>query len=259
MAGHLVLAVRDAGTRQRHSERTAETMPAVNGLTVLGADACPAGWVGIALSHGNVRAIVRPGIAALVSAATARGPLAAIGIDIPIGLADASVRQADILARKAAGPRWVSVFVTPVRPALEVADYPRAGELNRRLAGTGISRQAFGLRAKILDVDRWLPGAPCPVAEVHPELSFALMAGDQPLADSKTTWAGAVRRRELLAAHGIELTGDLGLSGLRVGVDDVLDAAAVAWTARRVAAGQARRLPETPERFSDGTDCAIWT
>ena len=237
----------------------AVTGPAVTGRAVLGADACPAGWVGIVLSNDSVHAIVRPDIAALVSAAMAEGMLAAIGIDIPIGLADASMRQADIQARKAAGPRWASVFATPVRRALMEPDYRRASGLNRRLTGNGISRQAFGLRAKILDVDRWLPGAPCPVAEVHPELSFALMSGDQPLADSKTTWAGAARRRELLAAHGIELAGDLGLSGLRTGVDDVLDAAAVAWTARRIAAGQARRLPETPERFSDGIDCAIWT
>ena len=84
------------------------------------------------------------------------------------------------------------------------------------------------------------------------------MAG-APLHDSKSTWAGAVRRRQLLAARGIDLDGDLGLAGLRVGVDDVLDAAAVAWTARRIADGCARRLPAEPERFSDGVDCAIWT
>ena len=66
-------------------------------------------------------------------------------------------------------------------------------------------------------------------------------------------------RRRLLAAQGIELTGDLGLSGLQAGVDDVLDAAAVAWTARRLAGGKARRLPAEPERFSDQIDCAIWT
>jgi predicted RNase H-like nuclease len=94
--------------------------------------------------------------------------------------------------------------------------------------------------------------------EAHPELSFAAMAG-APLRDSKSTWAGAVRRRQLLMAQGIDLDGDLGLSGLRVGVDDVLDAAAVAWTARRVADGGARRLPAETERFSDGVDCAIWT
>jgi predicted RNase H-like nuclease len=67
-----------------------------------------------------------------------------------------------------------------------------------------------------------------------------------------------VRRRQLLAAEGIALADDLGLAGQQVGVDDVLDAAAVAWTARRVADGSARRLPAEPEHFSDQVDCAIW-
>lgn len=233
-------------------------MNAVTGTRVLGADACKAGWVGIALSDDGVRAYVHTDIAHLVAVAAADGALAAVGIDIPIGLADSGLRQADVLARKAAGPRWASVFVTPVRSALTVPDHQQASELNKQLAGSGISRQAFNLREKILQVDRWLPKAPCPVVEVHPELSFAEMAG-APLADSKSTWAGAVTRRQLLATHGIELPGDLGLAGHQVGVDDVLDAAAVAWTARRFAAGAARCLPSEPERFSDQIDCAIWT
>jgi predicted RNase H-like nuclease len=224
---------------------------------VLGADACKAGWVGIALSDGGVRAYVHAEIAGLVTLAAADGPLAAIGIDIPIGLADAGLRQADVLARKAAGPRWASVFVTPVRRALTVPDHQQASELNRQLTGSGISRQAFNLRDKILQVDRWLPTAPCPVVEVHPELCFGEMAG-VPLADSKSTWAGAVARRQLLAAEGIGLPDELGLAGQQVGVDDVLDAAAVAWTARRFAASAARCLPPEPQRFSDQIDCAIW-
>ena len=109
-----------------------------------------------------------------------------------------------------------------------------------------------------MQVDSWLTHAPCPVVEVHPELCFAELAGT-PLADAKSTWAGAARRRQLLAAAGIVLDGDLGLVGRQVGVDDVLDAAAVAWTATRVASGCARRLPADPERFSDLVDCAIWT
>ncbi|HTZ91072.1 MAG TPA: DUF429 domain-containing protein [Streptosporangiaceae bacterium] len=225
---------------------------------VLGADACRAGWVGIALSADGVAAFVHPEISGLVEFAAAAGPLAAIGIDIPIGLADAGLRQADVLARKAAGRRWASVFMTPVRAAIEMADYRQACDVNRRLAGCGISKQAFNLRDKILQVDRWLQQAPCPVAEVHPELCFGELAG-APLADAKSTWPGAVTRRELLAAAGIVLEGDLGLAGQQVGVDDVLDAAAVAWTARRVADGNARRLPAEPERFSDDIDCAIWT
>ena len=227
-------------------------------VRVLGADACPAGWVGIAMSETGAQACVHSEIAGLVAQAAAGGQLAAVGIDIPIGLADAGLRQADVLARKAAGPRWASVFMTPVRPALTMPDHQQASALNRTLAGSGISRQAFNLRGKILQVDRWLPTAPCPVIEVHPELCFAEMAG-APLADSKSTWAGATTRHRLLAAQGIELSGELGLGRQHVGVDDVLDAAAVAWTARRFAAGAARCLPSDPERFSDQIDCAIWT
>jgi predicted RNase H-like nuclease len=226
---------------------------------VLGADACPAGWVGVVLSGNRVSAVVHTEIGGLVAMAAAGGPLDAIAVDIPIGLADSGPRQADLLARKAAGPRFASVFLTPVREALLAETYAAALAVSRELTGRGISSQAYRLRAKILQVDRWRQGTlPCPVIEAHPELSFAAMAG-APLRDSKSTWAGAVRRRQLLAAHGIGLDDDLGLSGLRVGVDDVLDAAAVAWTARRVAAGDARRLPAVTERFSDGVDCAIWT
>jgi predicted RNase H-like nuclease len=227
--------------------------------TVLGVDACPAGWVGVVLSRDGVSALVHSDIGALThSAAAVAGPVHVVAIDIPIGLADDGARQADLLARKAAAQRWASVFVTPVRAALEADSYAAALAVSRARTGSGISTQAFRLRAKILQVDGWRERAPCLVVEAHPELSFAAMAGT-PLAESKSTWAGAVRRRQLLAAHGIDVAGDLGLSGLRVGVDDVLDAAAVAWTATRVAAGIARRLPVEAERFTDGVDCAIWT
>jgi predicted RNase H-like nuclease len=225
---------------------------------VLGADACRAGWVAIAWAGRDIQAYVHSDISAIVALAAADGPIEVIGIDIPIGLADSSHRQADLLARKAAGVRWASVFVTPVRRALIIEDYQEASELNRRLTGSGISRQAFNLRDKILQVDDWLPRAPCPILEVHPELVFAELAGG-PLSDSKSTWAGAVRRWRLLAGAGMDISGDLGLTGRLAGVDDVLDAAAVAWTAARFARGAARCVPDPPQRFSDGIACAIWT
>jgi predicted RNase H-like nuclease len=225
---------------------------------VLGVDACRAGWVAVAWSGDAIRAYVDADIGALAATAAVDGPVHAIGIDIPIGLADSSPRQADLLARKVAGPRWASVFVTPVRSALVIGNYAEASAMNRKLTGAGISRQAYNLRDKILQVEHWLPSAPCTVVEVHPELSFARLAG-APLTDSKSTWAGAVRRQQLLAAAGIEVHGDLGLTGQQVGVDDVLDAAAVAWTAERVARGAARCLPDRPEHFSDGVAAAIWT
>ncbi len=230
----------------------------MSGGRVLGVDACGAGWVGIALSGNQVCAYVDAQIEALVRQAAADGPLQVIGIDMPVGMPDAGLRRADIEARAAAGPRRASVFMTPVRDTLELGDYRAACEVNKQLTGHGISRQAFNLLEKIRQVDSWLPRAPCRVIEVHPELSFAEMAG-VPLAARKASWAGLVIRRRLLAEAGVVLPDELGPAGRAAGGDDVLDAAAAAWSARRAATGQARRLPAEPERFSDQIDCAIWT
>ena len=92
--------------------------------------------------------------------------------------------------------------------------------------------------------------------EVHPEVSLATLAG-APLTERKTSWAGAVHRRRLLAIAGIHLQDELGPAGSASVVDDILDAAIAAWTARRVARGRARSLPDPPEVFSDGVPCAI--
>ncbi|MGO8956123.1 MAG: DUF429 domain-containing protein [Streptosporangiaceae bacterium] len=230
----------------------------MSGIRVLGVDACSAGWVGIVLAANQIRAYAASDIEALVEQVIVDGPLQVIGIDIPIGLPDADVRRADVEARAVAGPRRSSVFMTPVRDALALTDYRAACELNRQRTGHGISRQAFGLRAKISQVDSWLPAAPGRVIEVHPELSFAELAG-APLQAAKSSWAGHVIRRRLLADAGIVLPDDLGQAGHKAGGDDILDAAAAAWSALRAATGQARRLPAQPERFSDQVDCAIWT
>ena len=93
--------------------------------------------------------------------------------------------------------------------------------------------------------------------EVHPEVCFATMA-QAPLLSRKKTVAGAEQRRLLLDAAGVRLTNELALAGVVAAVDDILDAAAAAWTARRYAGGQAKSMPVTPETFSDGIVCAIW-
>jgi len=51
---------------------------------------------------------------------------------------------------------------------------------------------------------------------------------------------------------------EIGVAGELAGVDDVLDAAAASWTARRYAEGSATCHPETPEQFDDGPVAAIW-
>ncbi len=224
---------------------------------VLGVDACTAGWVGILLSDGPPRALVAPTVAALVADAEVDGTLAAVGIDMPIGLPDAGRRAADVLAQEAIGPLRASVFMTPVRAALRADDHATATALNCALTGEGVSRRAYALRHKLFEVEELLAATSTRVVEAHPEVSFAHMNGG-PLRARASTWAGVELRRLLLADQGIPLFGDLGPAGRDAGVDDVLDAAAAAWSARRVATGSAVALPDPPEVFSDGRPAAIW-
>ncbi|MCP9951825.1 DUF429 domain-containing protein [Actinomadura madurae] len=223
---------------------------------VLGVDACASGWIGIGLREGDVRPYFAASIVDLVTAADQHGEVGVIAVDMPIGLSDEGFRDADLEARKALGTRRSSIFITPVRAAFDAATHARASEINRRITGKGISIQAFALKPKVLEVDQWVRKTGRRVVEVHPELSFAEMAGRA--LPSKTRWAGVERRRELLEGVGIVLKSDLGEAGEKARVDDVLDAAAAAWTARRVAEGRARCIPESPQSFSDGLTCAIW-
>ena len=54
-------------------------------------------------------------------------------------------------------------------------------------------------------------------------------------------------RRALLAGVGISLPGNLAAAGAAA-PDDILDAAAVAWSADRIARGQASSLPDPPPK-----------
>jgi predicted RNase H-like nuclease len=221
---------------------------------VMGVDACKKGWVGVS---GELRGYFGVTIGELVAAAERDGALAVVGVDIPIGLPIAGPRQADVLARGLVGRRASSVFSTPVRAALLAATHAEASAVNLRATGKGLSQQAYALARKILEVDAWAPTAGCAVIEVHPEVCFATMAG-RPLVHPKSTWAGAEERRQLLAIAGLRVPADIGRAGESAAVDDVLDAAAAAWTAGRYAEGRAIAYPEPPEVFGDGPPAAIW-
>lgn len=93
--------------------------PNLGVFRVLGVDACKAGWVGIALAGNRTSAYVATTIDELVVLAEADSSVAVVAIDMPIGLPDRGRRQADVLAREAVGPLRSSVFITPVRAALD--------------------------------------------------------------------------------------------------------------------------------------------
>jgi predicted RNase H-like nuclease len=227
---------------------------------VLGVDACKAGWIGISLDHAGHfhSAQLARGIVDLVSMMPVSVSVTVIGVDMPIGLPDQGERQADALARKRIGALSSSVFMVPTRTALAAEQHPEASVINKSFdGGKGISIQAWGLKSKLLEVDAWVRASPSArVVEVHPEVSFAAM-GDAPLTTSKKSWAGIADRHQLLSSIGIHIPHQLGDAG-RAAADDVLDAGAAAWSAYRVARGQAVSLPSEPEVFSDGLSAAIW-
>jgi predicted RNase H-like nuclease len=230
---------------------------------VLGVDGCRAGWVGVVLTPGEpVRGVFGTHIGEIVEAASATSGasasrLAVVGIDMPLHLSDDGHRSCDLEARRHLGAKRSSLFVTPPRAALTAATYEEACAIARRATGSAPSRQAWALRTKVLELDRWWVDAPCPVHEVHPEMSFSVMTG-APILARKTTWAGLTTRRAALAKQGIDVPDDLGPAGRLAGADDVLDAAAVAWTARRILTGDALTFPDPPVDLGDGRRQAIW-
>ncbi|MGW2628949.1 DUF429 domain-containing protein [Streptomyces chattanoogensis] len=227
-------------------------------VTVLGVDACPAGWLAVGLHDGRfAEARVVTALHSLLAEAAA-GSVAVVAVDMPLGLLDTGWRRADSEAAALLGPRRGSVFRVPPRAVWQEEEYDDARQRCRELTGAGLSRQTWGLAAKLREANACLaePGGER-LVEVHPEVSFRALAGGTAPLGRKKSWAGQMARRSLLAAAGIVLPDDLGDAG-RTPPDDVLDAAAAAWTAHRIARGRAHSLPDPPERDAGGRPVAIW-
>lgn len=136
--------------------RSSPCQPA--GMLVVGVDACRTGWIAVALRDRNgPEAHHLPRIEALLPLATEAD---AVAIDIPIGLPSAAPREADLLVREFLGARRNSLFLTPVREAIEARTHALATRAAYRRTGAGISQQAYALGKKILEVQQWLPSSP---------------------------------------------------------------------------------------------------
>jgi predicted RNase H-like nuclease len=223
-------------------------------MRVTGVDACRGGWAAVSLT-GTTPADTRPAVVTRSPTLAALG-IASIdgevtGIDMPLGLLASGWRAADRAAAGLLGPRRASVFAIPPRAVWEQESYAAAKRLCHDLTGRGFSVQAWGLRAKLLEANEYRETCGHPLYEVHPELAFRAMAG-APLADSKHSPAGRELRRELLARQGITLP-----ARHTAPVTDVLDAAAVAWSAWRIAAGTAATVPGEPQADDRGREIAI--
>jgi predicted RNase H-like nuclease len=248
-----MIASPDISRRKRAGERGWITVF----MRVTGVDACRRGWVAVSLTGapgGPPAVTVSVGVSLGALLAPDLDPVGTTiaGIDMPLGLLETGWREADRAARGLLGPRRSSVFAIPPSAVWAEASYPAANLRCRELVGQGLSAQSWGLRAKLLEANQYRQTCGHPLYEVHPELAFAALAG-APLAASKHTGAGREQRRQLLAQAGLEIPA--GTPAALIG--DVLDAAAVAWSARRIAAGQAVTVPAVPQHDSQGLEIAI--
>ena len=220
-------------------------------MIVMGIDGCRAGWV--AVSQDLTTDLVSwqllnriDGLASLLSVPSV------VALDIPIGLPERGARACDVAARRLLGqPRGSSVFPAPIRPVLDAGSYAEACEIRFAVEGKKMSRQAWGIVPKIREVDGFLRGNPVfqpTVHEAHPEVSFYCLAGGRPMEHSKRTLAGRLERRSLLANVFGNVVDEALLQrrSLQSQEDDVLDAFALLWSARRIAASVCMSLPASP-------------
>ena len=225
-----------------------------------GVDGCPAGWCVVYLAAQTQEPVIRlcPDFDAVL---TLRPRPNLIAIDIPIGLLDrrqVGGRECDRLARRRLPGRASSVFSPPVRGLLGATRYGQ-------VRGHGLSIQAFGIMAKIREVDRLMsPGLQERVYEAHPELAFRSLAG-APMRHNKKTPAGReerLRALERLASfrtvRALLDTVATRYQRSQVGLDDCLDACVLAWLAGRIGAGTAQRLPAQPPSDAKGLRMEIW-
>lgn len=241
----------------------------MSGRFVAGVDGCPAGWAVVFVTEdepAGAKFAVLSDFASILAAP--RSP-AVFAVDMPIGLPERTGRGGrgpEPAVRRLLGERQFSVFSVPSRAAVMADDY---GEACRIAAATSdpprkVSKQCFHLFPKIREIDRLMsPALEARVFECHPELAFWRLNGGRPMALPKKVKGrphapGIAERQTLLMTHGYTSAFLSQPLPPRVGRDDLVDAAALALIAGRIAGGEAESFPTRPARDAKGLRMAIW-
>jgi predicted RNase H-like nuclease len=218
---------------------------------IYGVDGCKNGWVAVGedLDSGEIAWKVYRDIESLLQADTQP---TIIAIDIPIGLEDNKPRTCDLEARKLLGwPRSSSVFTAPLRPMLDCTDYREACRVRQEIEGKSMSKQAYNIMPKIKEIDDLLrreAGLRSVIHEVHPEVCFYALAGNQPMRENKKRPEGHQERARFLPERYADLLerAESECAGQGAAPDDILDAFAALWSAGRISRGEAISIPATP-------------
>jgi predicted RNase H-like nuclease len=230
---------------------------------VLGVDGCRAGWLAVRVEWSSGRLALDYALYPRFAPILEQYPdAAAIAVDMPMGLYESGrvrARPCDQIARQRLGRRACCVFIPPTRAMLDADAYAP-------LRALGLSVQAYHLIPRIRELDALLtPDLQARVWESHPELSFLAITG-APIPHPKRTAEGYAARVDALRCA----FGDVGdafanaLAAFReqvapkdAGMDDFLDACALAWSAQRCLRGESEVCIGDPTHDARGLLMAI--
>jgi predicted RNase H-like nuclease len=216
---------------------------------VAGVKPCATGWlVAAAKLHGTTFAPEEPRVLeTFVDVLDQRPSFATIALNAPVGYLDTlrtGGRDCDREARAMLGRRGGAI---PSAPIWGYVDEDSNG------SAAGLSAVTKKLLPRYREVAAEMaPYRQRSVYEVSSEMSFYQLNDDAPLRWSKRTEAGQEERRALLAKKipGGERIFDCKLP--RVPYSHMLDVAAFMWTARRIFARAAVRIPPDPQWDEQG-------
>ena len=201
--------------------------------------------------------------------AASAGHVDVVAIDMPLGLPSSeSFRVCEEAARNRLGQgRRDTVFMSPPlwlvassEPEQERRWEARVRQGNARENPRRLLQRCLEVRS-VLDSDAFHESARPQAAEVHAEVCFWKLNGEQATRNEKRDPGGPDERLELLRPQFVGIDETLQEvqrhHGQRSHRYDFLDAAAAAWTARRIASGDAEPL-STPVSDEQGYPMSIW-
>lgn len=188
-----------------------------------------------------------------LEAALDAGPeVDAVAIDVPVGHEDPDgegdgLRACDRAARDLLGEARDRLLAVPPFRVLEADTYHEAVAACEAGGWPRLPAPMWHARERLLWIEQVSAGDEG-LLEVHPEVSFAVLAGlggpVEPMEHAGDTWASHHERLRALHAAGVHPEGLL--EGREADPGRVLDAVAAALSAARAAEGRARRLPADP-------------
>lgn len=231
-------------------------------MKTAGIDGCKAGWVFVTFDEKPRYEVIRTD----EQLKDILEQYDRVFIDMPIGLEEENYsRQCDDLLRKKLGSGYAStVFSPPIRPALHAPSYVEANMQSFEFTEKKLTVQAWNITPKIRILDTFLQEDESlreKVLESHPELLFMNLNGGM-IYQNKKTKKGLRHRLDLISNHepaAADFFREIKEEYRRneVAEDDIVDAMALALTAKQSLEKGIKTLPESPPADSKGLPMAI--